>query len=140
MWPCPEERSRLRNSHCQRKGAEGCVPVGPEAARGWSWWEGVSRGGRGLVLPSLSILHILLILYSRVTLGVEPLSFIPIWQRKVPTLKEIKFPSGNFHFSLSCIGEGNGNPLQCFCLENPRDGGAWWAAVSGVAQSQTRLK
>ena len=47
MWPCPEERSRLRNSHCQRKGAEGCVPVGPEAARGWSWWEGVSRGGRG---------------------------------------------------------------------------------------------
>ena len=35
----------------------------------------------------------------------------------------------HFHFSLSCIGEGNGNPLQCFCLENPRDGGAWWAAV-----------
>ena len=46
----------------------------------------------------------------------------------------------HFHFSLSCIGEGNGNPLQCFCLENPRDGGAWWAAVSGVAQSGTRLK
>ena len=45
-----------------------------------------------------------------------------------------------FHFSLSCIGEGNGNPLQCSCLESPRDGGAWWAAVSGVAQSQTRLK
>ena len=45
-----------------------------------------------------------------------------------------------FHFSLSCIGEGNGNPLQCSCLENPRDGGAWWAAVYGVAQSQTRLK
>ena len=45
-----------------------------------------------------------------------------------------------FHFSLSCIGEGNGNPLQCSCLENPRDGGAWWAAVSEVAQSQTRLK
>ena len=42
-----------------------------------------------------------------------------------------------FHFSLSCIGEGNGNPLQCFCLENPRDSGAWWAAVYGVAQSQT---
>ena len=39
-----------------------------------------------------------------------------------------------------CIGEGNGNPLQCFCLENPRDGGAWWAAVCGVAQSRTRLK
>jgi len=46
----------------------------------------------------------------------------------------------HFHFSLSCIGEGNGNPLQCSCLENPRDGGAWWAAVHGVAQSRTRLK
>ena len=46
----------------------------------------------------------------------------------------------HFHFSLSCIGEGNGNPLQCSCLENPRDGGAGWAAVSGVTQSQTRLK
>ena len=46
----------------------------------------------------------------------------------------------HFHFSLLCIGEGNGNPLQCSCLENPRDGGAWWAAVYGVAQSQTRLK
>ena len=46
----------------------------------------------------------------------------------------------HFHFSLSCIGEGNGNPLQCSCLENPRDGGAWWAAVYGVAQSRTRLK
>ena len=45
-----------------------------------------------------------------------------------------------FHFSLSCIGEGNGNPLQCSCLENPRDGGAWWADVYGVAQSRTRLK
>ena len=45
-----------------------------------------------------------------------------------------------FHFSLSRIGEGNGNPLQCSCLENPRDGGAWWAAVHGVAQSRTRLK
>ena len=46
----------------------------------------------------------------------------------------------HFHFSLSFIGEGNGNPLQCSCLENPRDGGAWWAAVYGVAQSWTRLK
>ena len=46
----------------------------------------------------------------------------------------------HFHFSLSCIGEGNGNPLQCSCLENPRDGGAWWAAVSGVTQSRARLK
>ena len=46
----------------------------------------------------------------------------------------------HFHFSLSCIAEGNGNPLQCSCLENPRDGDAWWAAVYGVAQSWTRLK
>ena len=46
----------------------------------------------------------------------------------------------HFHFSLSCIGEGNGNPLQCSCLENLRDGGAWWAAIYGVAQSRTRLK
>ena len=46
----------------------------------------------------------------------------------------------HFHFSLSCIGEGNGSPLQGSCLENPRDGGAWWAAVYGVAQSRTRLK
>ena len=46
----------------------------------------------------------------------------------------------HFHFSLSCIGEGNGNPLQCSCLENPRDGGAWWAAIYGVAQNRTQLK
>ena len=51
------------------------------------------------------------------------------------TTEQLPFP-----FSLSCIGEGHGNPLQCSCLENPRDGGAWWAAVYGVAQSQTRLK
>ena len=46
----------------------------------------------------------------------------------------------HFHFSLSCIGGGNGNSLQCSCLENPRDGRAWWAAIHGVAQSWTRLK
>ena len=45
----------------------------------------------------------------------------------------------HFHFSVSCIGEGNGNTLQCSCLENPRDGGAWWAAIYGVAQSRTGL-
>ena len=45
-----------------------------------------------------------------------------------------------FHFSLSCSGEGNGNPLQCSCLETPRDGGAWWAAIYGVTQSHTQLK
>ena len=46
----------------------------------------------------------------------------------------------HFHFSLSCVGEGNGNPLQCSCLENPRDSRDWWAAVYGVTQSRTRLK
>ena len=46
----------------------------------------------------------------------------------------------HFHFSLSCIGEGNGNLLQCSCLENPRDRGAWWAAIYGIAQTWTRLK
>ena len=46
----------------------------------------------------------------------------------------------HFHFSLSCIGEGNVNPVQCSCLENPKDGGAWWAAVYGVSQSRTWLK
>ena len=46
----------------------------------------------------------------------------------------------HFHFSLSCIGEENGNPLQCSCLENPRDGGGWWAALYVVAQSRTQLK
>ena len=46
----------------------------------------------------------------------------------------------HFHLPLSCIGEGNGTPLQCSCLENPRDGGAWWTAIYGVAQSRTQLK
>ena len=46
----------------------------------------------------------------------------------------------HFHLSLSCIREGNGNPLRCSCLESPGDGGAWWAAVYGVAQSRTQLK
>ena len=45
-----------------------------------------------------------------------------------------------FHFSLSCFGEGNGNPLQCSCLENPRDGEAWWAVVHGVAKSRAQLR
>ena len=46
----------------------------------------------------------------------------------------------HFHFSLSCTGGGNGNPLQCSCLENPRDGASWWAVIYGVAQSRTQLK
>ena len=58
------------------------------------------------------------------------------WGRKeLDTTERLRF-----HVSLSCTGEGNGNPLQCSCLENPRDGEAWWAAIYGVAQSRTRLK
>ena len=59
-----------------------------------------------------------------------------LWDREQPDTTERL----HFDFSLSCIGEGKGNPLQRSCLENPRDGGAWWAAVYGVSQSQTRLK
>ena len=59
----------------------------------------------------------------------------PLGQEDRTWLSDFTF---NFHFS--CIGEGNGNPLQCSCLENPRDGGAWWAAVYGVPQSWTRLQ
>ena len=58
------------------------------------------------------------------------------WDREESDMTE-RLP---FHFSLSCIGEGNGNPLQSSCLENPRDGGAWWAVVCGISQSRTRLK
>ena len=58
------------------------------------------------------------------------------WGRKESDMTE----QLHFHFSLSCIGEGNGNPFQCSCPENPRDRGAWWAAVYGVAQSRTWLK
>ena len=58
----------------------------------------------------------------------------PWGREKSDTTKQL-----HFHFSLSCIGEGNGNPLQCSCLEDPRDREAWWAVVCGVAQSRTRL-
>ena len=58
------------------------------------------------------------------------------WGRKESDMTE----QLDFHFSLSCIGEGNGNPLQSSCLENPGDGGGWWTAIYGVAQSWTRLK
>ena len=58
------------------------------------------------------------------------LDFLPIYV----TIESDTTERLHFHFSLSCIGEGNGNPLQCSCLENPRDGGAWWAAISGVAR------
>ena len=65
-----------------------------------------------------------------------------VWQAAVHgvTKSRTRLSDFTFTFSLSCIGEGNGNPLQCSCLESPRDEGAWWAAVCGVTQSRTRLK
>ena len=65
----------------------------------------------------------------------EPGGLLSVGSLRVDTTERL-----HFCFSLSCTGEGNGNPLQRSCLENPRDGGAWWAAVSGVAQSRTRLR
>ena len=83
--------------------------------------------------------------------AMAPYSSTPVW--KIPWTEEpggLYSPWGReesdtterlpFHVSLSCIGEGNGNPLYCSCLENPRDYGAWLAAICGVAQSRTRLK
>jgi len=88
--------------------------------------------------PSLSSEYISIVLLpgkshgwrSRSRVGCSP------WGREASDTTERL----HFHFSLSCIGEGNGNPLQCSCLKNPRDRGAWWAAIYGVAQSQTQLK
>ena len=65
----------------------------------------------------------------------EPGGLLSMGSLESDTTERLHFP-----FSLSCIGEGNGNPLHCSCLENPRDGGAWWAAVYGVTQIWTRLK
>ena len=101
-----------------------------------------------LLLWRANVLHMIVLLYWRrqwhptpVLLpgkshGQRSLEGCSLWGRWGSDITEwLHFP-----FSRSCIGEGNGNPLQCSCLENPRDGGAWWAAVYWVAQSQTRLK
>ena len=69
-----------------------------------------------------------------------PLMEDPGRLQSMGSLSRTRLSDFTFTFSLSCIGEGNGNPLQCSCLENPRDGGAWWADVYGVVQSRTRLK
>ena len=65
----------------------------------------------------------------------EPNGYSPWGHKELDTTEWL-----HFYFSLSCTGEGNGNPFQCSCLENPRDGGVWWAVAYGVAQSRTRLK
>ena len=74
-------------------------------------------------------------LASKILWMEEPAGCSPWGHEELDTTERLQF-----HFSLSCIGEGNGNPLQCSCLEDPRDGGAWWADVYGDAQSRTRLK
>ena len=87
-------------------------------------------------LPGRRQCHPTLVLLPGKSHGWRSLVGCSPWGRyKLDTTKRLQF-----HFSLSCIGEGTGNPLQCSCLENPRDGGAWWAAIYGVAQSRTRLK
>ena len=89
---------------------------------GWTYLQGYS-GDTSVLLPGKS--H-----GRRSLVGCSP------WGREESDMTE----RVQFHFSLSCIGAGSGNPLQRSCLENPRDGGAWWAAVYGVAQSRTWLK
>ena len=95
-----------------------------------------ARGGGGLVAKWWRQWHRTPVLLPGKSHGWRSLEGCSPWGRWGSDLTERL----HFHFSLSCIGEGNGNPLQCSCLENPRVGGAWWAAVSGVAQSRTRLK
>ena len=70
--------------------------------------------------------------------GLQPTRLLRPWD--IPGSLEFLMVRLHFHFSLSCIGEGNSNPLQCSCLENPRDEGAWWEAVYGFAQSQTQSR
>ena len=104
--------------------------------RMWMWWESISLhlqvfdGGCSLCTEKAMAPHSSTLAWK-----------IP-WMEEPGRLQSMgSLRVGyHFHFSLSCIGEGNGNPLQCSHLENPRDAGAWWAAVYGVTQSQTRLK
>ena len=73
--------------------------------------------------------------YTRESRKINELCQLPLCSEELDTIEWL-----HFQFSLSCIGEGNGNPLQCSCLENPRDSRAWWAAIYGVAQSREWLK
>ena len=119
----PFQYSCLEKSH-ERRSLEGCSPWGREES------------------VTTERLH-----FHFHTLEKEMATYSSVLAWRIPWTEE---PGGvlesdtterlHFYFSLLCIGEGNGNPLQCSCLENPRDGGAWWAAVYGAAQSRTRLK
>ena len=119
-WKIPwmEEPGRLQSMGSQRVGHDWATSLSLSAEIRRRQWHptpvllpGKSHGWRSLV-------------------GCSP------WGRKESDMTERL----HFHLSLSCIGEGNGNPLQCSFLENPRDGGAWLGDVYGVAQSRTRLK
>ena len=101
-----------------------------ETAEGqWVVWMGLESGVEKAMAPHSSTL-------AWKIHGQRSLVGCSSWDREeLDTTEQL-----HFHFSLSCIGEGNGNLLQYSCLENPRDGGAWWTAVYGVAQSQTRLR
>ena len=121
-----------------------------------SWWclKEVSSGSIALTIGTFVGKVMSLLFNSCLGLSLEkamaPHSSTLSW--KIPWMEEpgrlqsmgvaksrTRLSDFTFHLSLSCIGEGNGNPLRCSCLENPRDGGAWRAAVCGVAQSRTRL-
>ena len=117
MWYTRSEVSLAERRALEKGSTEILPPWELENGTGWQWQP------TPVLLPGKS--H-----GQRTLVGCSP------WGRTESDMTE-RLP---FHFSLSCIGEGNGNPLQCSCLENPRDVGAWWAAVYGVAQSWTRLK
>ena len=89
-----------------------------------------------IIVPSIRQWHPTLVLLPGKSQGQKSLVGCGPWGLEESDMTERL----HFHFSLSCIGEGNGNPLHCSCLENPRDRAAWWAAVYGVAQSRTRLQ
>ena len=107
------------------------------------------RPNLNLVCLTLTLMLVLTLILSEKAMATH--SSTLAW--KIPWMKEpgrLQSPWGceesdtaerlHFHFSLSCIGEGNGNAFQCSCLKTPRDGGAWWAAIYGVTQSRRRLK
>ena len=100
------------------------------------WWAGLARGLRSFAqFPEIQW-HPTPVLWPGESHGWRSLVGCRPWGRwELDTTERL-----HLHFSLLCTGEGNGNPLQCSCLENPRDGGAWWAAIYEVAQSQTQLK
>ena len=107
----------------------------------YTWgFPGSCQCGRCRFDPRRRRWHPLRALASEVPWAEEPGGLQSMGSRKSRTrLSDFTF-TFHFHSSLSCTGEVNGNPLQCSCLENPRDGGAWGAVVSGVAQGRTRLK